>query len=63
MEIGIRRTHLPSGLIAQRQRCRNPCCYNLSLSDHFAHETGNIQAGLGKLGFGWRNTAPLCPPA
>jgi len=57
------RTPSHQGLIRWRQCSWDLCCYNLPLSDHFAYETRNIQAGVGKRGFGWRNSAPLRPDA
>jgi hypothetical protein len=59
MEIRIKPEHLPSGLSPWHQWGWDPCCYNLSFSDHFAYETRNLQAGLGRRGFAWRNASPL----
>ena len=60
MEIGIKPEHLPSGGLSPWRQCRrDPCCYNLSFSVHFAYETRNLQAGLSRRGFAWRNASPL----
>ena len=63
MTIGMNSNLFTPLLIPWRQCRRDPCCYNLSFSDHFAYETRNIQAGVSKRGFGWRNSAPLRPDA